>query len=79
MKKANTYLFNPTLKAEGKNPFTLSSKPGDGTYQDFLGNETRFTRLTRTFPERAERLFTESEEVAKERYEHLLRLVELYK
>lgn len=85
MKKAvasgywNLFSFNPALKAEGKNPFTLSSKPSDGTYQDFLGNETRFTRLTRTFPERAERLFNESEEVAKERYEHLLRLVELYK
>ena len=85
MKKAvaagywNLFSFNPQLKAEGKNPFTLTSKPGDGSYQDFLNNETRYSRLTRAFPERAERLFKASEEAAKARYEHLQRLVELYK
>ncbi|MCH4199113.1 MAG: pyruvate:ferredoxin (flavodoxin) oxidoreductase [Clostridium tyrobutyricum] len=85
MKKAvkagywNLFSFNPLLKAEGKNPFTLTSKPGDGTYQDFLNNETRYTRLKRAFPDRAEKLFDKSEESAKERYDHLLRLVELYK
>ena len=85
MKKAvasgywNLFSFNPALKAEGKNPFTLTSKPGDGTYQEFLGNETRYTRLQRAFPERAEKLFAASEEAAKARYEHLLKLVELYK
>jgi pyruvate-ferredoxin/flavodoxin oxidoreductase len=57
----------------------LTSKPGDGTYQDFLKNETRYTRLERAFPERAERLFSASEKAANERYEHLLKLVELYK
>ena len=75
----NLFSFNPELKAEGKNPFTLTSKPGDGTYQDFLNNETRYTRLARSFPERAEKLFKDSEKAAMERYEHLLRLVELYK
>jgi pyruvate-ferredoxin/flavodoxin oxidoreductase len=75
----NLFSFNPALKAEGKNPFTLTSKPGDGTYQDFLKNETRYTRLERAFPERAERLFSASEKAANERYEHLLKLVELYK
>ncbi|HKL99503.1 MAG TPA: pyruvate:ferredoxin (flavodoxin) oxidoreductase [Mobilitalea sp.] len=75
----NLFSFNPALKAEGKNPFTLTSKPGDGTYQDFLNNETRYSRLTRSFPERAERLFSESEKAAEARYEHLLKLVELYK
>ncbi len=85
MKKAvaagywNLFSFNPALKAEGKNPFTLTSKPGDGTYQDFLNNETRYTSLTIKFPDRAERLFKESEKVAQERYEHLLKLVELYR
>ncbi|MDF2859346.1 MAG: nifJ2, partial [Neobacillus sp.] len=75
----NLFSFNPALKAEGKNPFTLTSKPGDGTYQDFLNNETRYSRLQRSFPERAEKLFSDSEKAAAERYEHLLRLVELYK
>ena len=85
MKKAvkagywNLFSFNPALKAEGKNPFTLTSKEGDGSYQDFLNNEARYTRLIKPFPERAEKLFKESEEAAKARYEHLQRLVELYK
>ncbi|WP_039653680.1 pyruvate:ferredoxin (flavodoxin) oxidoreductase [Clostridium tyrobutyricum] len=85
MKKAvkagywNLFSFNPLRKAEGKNPFTLTSKPGDGTYQDFLNNETRYTRLKRAFPDRAEKLFDKSEKSAKDRYEHLLKLVELYK
>ena len=49
MKKAvaagywNLFSYNPALKAEGKNPFTLTSKPGDGSYQDFLNNETRYS------------------------------------
>ena len=85
MKKAvksgywNLFSFNPSLKAEGKNPFTLTSKPGDGSYQEFLNNEARYTRLVKPFPERAKELFAKSEEVATERYEHLLKLVELYK
>ena len=75
----NLFSFNPDLKAEGKNPFTLTSKEGDGSYQDFLNNEARYTRLIKPFPERAERLFKESEEAAKARYDHLQKLVELYK
>ena len=75
----NLFSFDPAKKAEGKNPFTLTSKAGDGTYQEFLNNESRYTRLIKPFPERAERLFNESEEAAKARFEHLQRLVELYK
>ena len=68
------------LKAEGKNPFTFSSEKGVdfAGYQDFLNNEARYTRLIKPFPERAEKLFAESEEAAKARYEHLKKLVELY-
>lgn len=85
MKKAvkagywNLFTFNPALKAEGKNPFTLVSKEGDGSYQEFLNNEARYTRLIKPFPERAEKLFKASEEAAKERFAHLEKLVELYK
>ena len=84
MKKAvkagywNLFSFNPALKAEGKNPFTLTSKAGDGSYQDFLNNEERYTRLIKPFPERAEKLFAKSEEAAKARYSHLEKLVKLY-
>ena len=85
MKKAvdcgywNLFRFNPALKAQGKNPFTLDSKAPAGGYQEFLKNEARYSALTRSFPERAKELFARNEEAAKERYEHLTKLVELYK
>ena len=84
MKKAvkagywNLFSFDPAKKAEGKNPFTLTSKEGDGSYQEFLNNEARYTRLIKPFPERAEKLFAKSEKAATERYKHLQKLVTLY-
>ena len=75
----NLFSFNPALKAEGKNPFTLTSKEGDGTYQAFLNNETRYSSLTRKFPERAKVLFDRNEEAAKARFVHLQKLIDLYK
>ena len=85
MKKAvecgywNLFRFNPALKAEGKNPFTLDSKAPAGGYQEFLMNEARYSSLTRSFPDTAKELFAQNEEAAKERYEHLTKLVDLYK
>ncbi len=84
MKKAvecgywNMFRFNPALKAEGKNPFTLDSKAPAGGYQEFLMNEARYSSLTRSFPERAKELFAQNEEEAKARYEKLQRMVKMY-
>ena len=84
MKKAvecgywNMFRFNPAAKAEGKNPFTLDSKAPAGGYQEFLMNEARYSSLTRSFPERAKELFAKNEETAKARYEHLIRLQQMY-
>ncbi len=82
MKKAvdcgywNMFRFNPAAEAGKK--FTLDSKaPADG-YQEFLLNEARYARLTREFPERATELFARNEAAAKERYEHLVKLLDLY-
>ncbi len=81
MKKAvecgywNLFRFNPA--AEGAK-FTLDSKEPAGGYQEFLMNEARYSRLTREFPERAGELFARSEQAAKERYEHLLKLKAMY-
>ena len=41
-------------------------------------NEARYSRLTREFPERADGLFTRNEDAAKERYEYLTKLIDLY-
>ena len=80
MKKAvdcgywNLFRYNP----EGEKKFTLDSKAPAGGYQEFLMNEARYSRLTREFPERADVLFQRNEDEAKARYEHLLKLVEMY-
>ena len=86
MKKAvesgywNLFTFNPALKAQGKNPFTLTSKAGKmDQYQAFLAGETRYSRLSRAFPERATVLFEENQKSAEDRYTHMTKLVELYK
>ena len=84
MKKAvdcgywNMFRYNPALKAEGKNPFTVDSKEGSESYRDFIMNEARYSSLTRSFPERAEVLFKQAEDTAKARYKHLQKLKDLY-
>ena len=81
MKKAvdcgywNMFRFNPARESK---KFTLDSKAPAGGYQEFLMNEARYSRLTREFPERATVLFAKNEANAKERYEHLLKLVDMY-
>ncbi len=81
MKKAvecgywNLFRYNPAAD----NKFTLDSKAPAGGYQEFLLNEARSSRLTREFPDRAGVLFERNEEEAKARYDHLVKLVDMYK
>ena len=70
------FRFNPTLKAEGKNPFILDSKEPKADYQEFLMNEVRYNRLSRSNPERAKKLFEKAEKDAKEKYEALVKKAE---
>ncbi len=72
------FRYNPALKAEGKNPFSLDSKEPTASYQDFINNEARYTRLAQQFPERAKELFEKAENTAKAKYERLKKLVEFY-
>ena len=74
------YRYNPTLKAEGKNPFILDSKvPAiDDKYKEFLMGEVRYNSLSRQNPERADRLFNQAVANAKDRYDYLTRLTKLY-
>ena len=72
------FRFNPALKAEGKNPLTIDSKPPVASYVDFIKSETRYSRLEQQFPERAKELFTEAEVQAKAKYERLVKLAKMY-
>ena len=82
MKKAvecgywNLFRFNPA--AEGEKFVVDSKEPKEDGYRAFLMNEARYSRLTREFPDRAESLFARNEQVAMDRYQHLLKLKELY-
>ena len=72
----NLFRFNPAAPVGQR--FSMDSKAPAGGYQEFLMNEARYSRLTREFPERADVLFQRNEDEAKARYEHLLKLVEMY-
>jgi pyruvate-ferredoxin/flavodoxin oxidoreductase len=65
------YRYNPTLKAEGKNPFILDSGKPDGTLQEFLAGEVRYASLQKSFPDEAKRLHAQLEKEYNERYEAL--------
>jgi len=70
----HTYRFDPRKEES----FTLDSKAPTASYRDFIMNEVRYSSLTRSFPDRAEVLFDKAEQNAVARYNHLLRLGELY-
>ena len=63
------YRFNPALKDEGKNPFTLDSKEPTGDFKEFLMGEVRYASLAKAFPEAAEALFEKTYKDAMERLE----------
>ena len=70
----NIFRFDPRLADEGKNPFMLDGKAPSASYRDFIMGEVRYNSLTRSFPERAEKLFEKAEKVAEDKYAHLLHL-----
>ncbi len=70
------YRYNPELRAVGKNPFQLESKKPERPYRDFLTGEVRYTQLMNVFPDLAEKLFEESENHARDRYEAYKRLAD---
>ena len=84
MKKAveagywHMFRYNPTLKAEGKNPMTIDSKEPTADYVSFIKNETRYQRLALAFPDRAEALFAKAADNAKAKYDRLQRMAKLY-
>jgi pyruvate-ferredoxin/flavodoxin oxidoreductase len=71
------YRYNPDLKKEGKNPFTLDSKEPTGSFKDFIMGQVRYSSLEKEFPEIADQMFEAAEENAKERYEGYRRLAEM--
>ncbi len=70
--------FNPTLEAEGKNPFSLDSKEPDWTkFQAFIDGEVRYNSLKKMFPAEAEELFKAAQENALWRYRQYRRFASM--
>ncbi len=70
----HNFRFNPAAQKK----FTLDSKAPTGDYQEFLKGEVRYASLALKDPARAERLFKQNEDNAKERFAYLEKLVDLY-
>ena len=66
----DTKNFNSYIR-EGKNPLSIDSAAPTESYRDFIMGEVRYNSLGLKFPERAEKLFEEGEEVALDRYKTL--------
>ncbi|MCI5912461.1 MAG: pyruvate:ferredoxin (flavodoxin) oxidoreductase [Prevotella sp.] len=66
--------YNPQLAEEGKNPFSLDSKEPDWSkFHDFLMGEVRYLSVKKAYPNEAEELFAEAENMAKKRYQSYIR------
>ncbi len=71
------YRYNPQMAAEGHNPLKLDSKPPTRHFREYAYNETRYKMLTKSMPERAQRLLVEAEKAAKHRYDYYRKLANL--
>ena len=68
------FRYNPALKEEGKNPFSLDSKEPDySKFQEFLQGEVRYASLQKALPEKAAELYAKTEADAKNRRETYVR------
>ncbi|MCF7957066.1 MAG: pyruvate:ferredoxin (flavodoxin) oxidoreductase [Phycisphaerae bacterium] len=70
------YRYNPTLKAEGKNPFIMDSKEPTGDLREFIKGEVRYTTLMKQFPEEAEKLHAQLAQEYAQRYEFYKKMAE---
>ena len=50
------FRFNPDLKTEGKNPFTLDSKDPTISFEEYAYGENRYRALKKTHPKAAAEL-----------------------
>ncbi|MDR0862478.1 MAG: pyruvate:ferredoxin (flavodoxin) oxidoreductase [Oscillospiraceae bacterium] len=69
----NMLRYDPRLES----PLAVDSKAPTASYRDFIMGEVRYSSLARSFPDRAEELFTAAEKSATERYEGLVKQKEM--
>jgi pyruvate-ferredoxin/flavodoxin oxidoreductase len=64
------YRFDPTLKAQGKNPLQLDSGAPKIAFKDYAQNETRYRVLSQTNPEAADAFMKQAQLQLTERWKH---------
>ena len=72
------YRYNPALKEQGKNPFSLDSKEPTANFREFLMGEVRYSSLKKQYPDQAEALFAKTEKDAAERLDSYKKLVKQF-
>ncbi len=72
------FRFNPGLREQGRNPFTLDSGEPSLDYEEFLNGEIRYDALRRYNPDQAKTLFQKAQTQSRERYRYLKKLEQLY-
>lgn len=70
------YRYNPVLKEEGKNPFTIDSKDPVENIKDFLLGEVRYASLKTVFPDKADAFFDKTAKDMQQRLETYKKLAE---
>ncbi|KOM98266.1 pyruvate-flavodoxin oxidoreductase [Clostridium botulinum] len=70
------YRYNPMLKEEGKNPFTLDSREPTKSFKEFIEGEVRYSSLMNIFPGIAEKMSDMAEQHARERYDNYKHLAD---
>jgi pyruvate-ferredoxin/flavodoxin oxidoreductase len=65
------YRYDPRLRAEGKTPFQLDSKPPKIQFRDYAMNETRYRMLAQADPQTSEQLMREAQEAITRRWKDL--------
>ena len=68
------YRYNPGLKEQGTNPFSMDSKAPTMNFREFLMGEVRYSSLQKQFPELAEALYAKTEQDAMERLQNYQKL-----
>ncbi len=68
------YRYNPALREQGLNPFTLDSKPPKADFNEFLMSEVRFAALAKQSPRLSAELFARAKEEADLRLQRYTRL-----
>jgi pyruvate-ferredoxin/flavodoxin oxidoreductase len=68
------FRYNPTVAAEGKNPFQLDSRAPSIPLEKYIYNEARYTMLVNSDPDEAKKLLQQAQENVNERwklYQHM--------